>query len=441
MALYDVIIRNGMVVKEEEVVKADIAIVDGRISKIADDLSGAAGKEIVDAKGLHIFPGLIDSHVHFNEPGRGDWEGIQTGSKALAAGGVTTFFDMPLNSHPPTIDKDAFDLKNNIAKQKSVVDYRLWGGVVPGNIADLEDLMNCGVIGFKAFMSGSGIEDFEAADDHTLFAAMEKIASLGGVLAVHAESDVITAQLGKITSDKNDQSAKAFSESRPIYSEIEAVQRILAYAEATKCGVHIVHISSAKVLEPIIRAKRKGINVTVETCPHYLSLTVEDLDVLGPIAKCAPPLREQAEVDHLWDAVISGDIDTIGSDHSPSLTSMKQGSLLEAWGGISGCQTTLNILLEEGYWKRDMPLTVIAKTMGINPAKRFGLEMQKGSISEYKDADLVLVNLNEEFTLQLEDLYYRNKQSPYVGKTYRGKVKQTFSKGQLVFDDQKVVPS
>ncbi|PKG21656.1 allantoinase [Niallia nealsonii] len=441
MALYDVIIRNGMLVKEEEVVKADIAIIEGKIAKIAADLSDAAGKEMVDAKGLHIFPGLIDSHVHFNEPGRGDWEGIETGSKALAAGGVTTFFDMPLNSHPPTINKDAFDLKNNIAKEKSLVDYRLWGGVVPGNMDDLEDLMNCGVIGFKAFMSGSGIEDFEAADDHTLFAAMEKIASLGGVLAVHAESDVITAQLGKITSDKNNQSAKAFSESRPIYSEVEAVQRILAYAEATKCSVHIVHISSVKVLEPIINAKKKGINVTVETCPHYLSLTVDDLEVLGPIAKCAPPLREQAEVDHLWDAVISGNIDTIGSDHSPSLTSMKKGSLLEAWGGISGCQTTLNILLEEGYWKRDMPLTVIAKTMGTNPAKRFGLEAQKGSIAEYKDADLVLVDLNEAFTLELEDLYYRNKQSPYVGKTYRGKVKQTFLKGQLVFDDQKVVPS
>jgi len=430
-----------MIVTEEEVVKADIAILAGKIAKVAESLSDAETKEMVDAEGLHIFPGLIDSHVHFNEPGRGDWEGIETGSKALAAGGVTTFFDMPLNSHPPTVNQEAFWLKDSIAKEKSLVDYRLWGGVVPGNAGDLDALKDCGVIGFKAFMSGSGIADFEASDDNTLFVAMKKIASFGGVLAVHAESDVITAQLGKITSDQNDQSAKSFSESRPIYSEIEAVQRILAYAEATKCKLHIVHISSAKVLEPIKKAKSKGIDVSVETCPHYLSLTVDDLDVLGAVAKCAPPLREQTEVDALWKAVIAGEIDTIASDHSPSLTSMKQGSLLEAWGGISGCQTSLNILLEEGYWKRDMPLPMIAKTMAANPAKRFGLAAQKGSISENKDADLVLVDLNEEFTLQLEDLSYRNKQSPYVGKTYRGKVKQTFLKGRVVFDDQKVVPS
>ncbi|CAI9392064.1 MULTISPECIES: allantoinase [Bacillaceae] len=433
MSEFDLVIKNGIIVNEEKLSKADVLIKDGKIVDIGLHIKETKAKQIIDAEGLYLFPGIIDSHVHFNEPGRSEWEGLETGSKSLAAGGATLFFDMPLNSHPPTTSEQAFHLKNGLAKEKSVIDYRLWGGVVPGNLDELEKLLQCGVIGFKAFMSNSGIDDFQSADDRTLLQAMKKIAELHSILAVHAESDTITEFLGKEINWESDHIALAFSNARPIFSEIEAVQRIIAYAEATKCRLHIVHISSADVLEPILAAKRRGLDISVETCPHYLSLTMDDLEKLRAVAKCAPPLRSKQEVDNLWEAIRKGEIDVIGSDHSPSLPSMKMGNLLEAWGGISGCQTTLSVLLEEGYWQRGIPLEMISKITSTNPARRFGLYPNKGSILKGYDADIAIVDVNEKFILKKEDLYYKNKISPYIGKTYRGRVKATISRGELVY--------
>jgi len=430
---FDLVIKNGIIVSEEKLSKADVGIKDGKIIEIGIHIKTNQANQIIDADGLYLFPGIIDSHVHFNEPGRSEWEGLETGSRSLAAGGATLFFDMPLNSHPPTTTEQAFHQKDAIATEKSIIDYRLWGGVVPGNIAELEKLAQCGVIGFKAFMSNSGIDDFQSADDRTLLKAMKKIADLHSILAVHAESDTITEFLSEEINSLSDNTALAFSNARPIFSEIEAVQRILAYAEATKCKVHIVHISSSQVLEPILTAKRKGLDISVETCPHYLSLTVDDLEELGAVAKCAPPLRSKQEVDNLWEAIRKEEIDVIGSDHSPSLPSMKNGNLLEAWGGISGCQTTLSVLIEEGYWQRGISLSSLAKITSANPAKRFGLYPNKGSVSIGSDADIAIVNLNEKFTLKKEDLYYKNKISPYIGKTFRGKVKTTISRGEIVY--------
>ncbi|KAB7671161.1 allantoinase [Bacillus sp. B1-b2] len=435
MGRMDLLIKNGTLVQPTQTVQADIGIANGKIVEISANLSNRDANKIIDAKGMHLFPGLIDPHVHFNEPGRADWEGITTGSKSVAAGGGTLYFDMPLNSHPPTISKEAFRMKENLANQKSLVDFRLWGGVVPGNVEELEKLHHAGVIGFKAFMSNSGIEDFSHSDDHTLLESMKKISTLNSILAVHAESDVITEFLGKENVLLNKYSAIDFSNARPIYSEIEAVQRIIAFAEATNCKVHIVHISSAKVLEPILDAKKRGIDISVETCPHYLSLNLVDLEELGSIAKCAPPLRSQQEVDLLWESIRNEEMDVIGSDHSPSLSSMKKGTFLEAWGGISGCQSTLSILLEEGYWKRSIPLEVIAKITSENAAKRFGLYPKKGALSIGSDADIAIVDISETYTLEKEDLFYKNKQSPYIGKTYRGKVKRTISNGKLVYED------
>ncbi|WP_312095754.1 allantoinase [Niallia sp.] len=433
MREFDLVIKNGIIVSEEKLSKADVGIKDGKIIEIGIHIKTNQANQIIDADGLYLFPGIIDSHVHFNEPGRSEWEGLETGSRSLAAGGATLFFDMPLNSHPPTTTEQAFHQKDAIATEKSIIDYRLWGGVVPGNIAELEKLAQCGVIGFKAFMSNSGIDDFQSADDRTLLKAMKKIADLHSILAVHAESDTITEFLSEEINSLSDNTALAFSNARPIFSEIEAVQRILAYAEATKCKVHIVHISSSQVLEPILTAKRKGLDISVETCPHYLSLTVDDLEELGAVAKCAPPLRSKQEVDNLWEAIRKEEIDVIGSDHSPSLPSMKNGNLLEAWGGISGCQTTLSVLIEEGYWQRGISLSSLAKITSANPAKRFGLYPNKGSVSIGSDADIAIVNLNEKFTLKKEDLYYKNKISPYIGKTFRGKVKTTISRGEIVY--------
>lgn len=433
MREYDLVIKNGIIVSEQKLSKADVGIKDGKIVEIDIHINQNQAKQVMEADGLYLFPGIIDSHVHFNEPGRSEWEGVETGSKSLAAGGATLFFDMPLNSHPPTTTEAAFHLKDGIAKEKSVIDYRLWGGVVPDNLEELEKLAKCGVIGFKAFMSNSGIEDFKSADDRTLLQAMKIIADLHSILAVHAESDTITEFLGKEINSDSEHPALAFSNARPIFSEIEAVQRIIAYAEATKCKVHIVHISSSQVLKPILAAKHRGLDISVETCPHYLSLTVDDLEKLGAVAKCAPPLRSKQEVDSLWEAIGRDEIDVIGSDHSPSLPSMKNGSLLEAWGGISGCQTSLSVLLEEGYWQRGIPLETIAKITSSNPAKRFGLYPTKGAISIGSDADIAIVDVNAKYTLKKEDLYYKNKLSPYIGKSYRGSVKATISRGEAVY--------
>ncbi len=440
MTTYDLIIKNGNIVTAESVVRGDIAIKDGKIKEVSigQTLQGSASREI-DAEGLHILPGLIDTHVHFNEPGRTEWEGLETGSRSLAAGGVTTFFDMPLNSTPPTINKENLDLKKACSDEKSIVNPRFWGGLVPENIADLKELHENGVIGFKAFMSPSGIADFNHVDDVTIFKGMKEIASLGSLLAVHAESTVICDQLAEEKQRQGKTTARDFVESRPIISEIEAVRRIISYAEATGCKLHVVHASSRKVVEVIREAKERGVDITVETCPHYLALTVKDLEEKGGLAKCCPPLRDEDEVEDLWAAVINGEINVIASDHSPAPASMKTitDNYFEGWGGISGAQSTLNIMLTEGHFKRNLPLEKIVALTATNPAKLFGLD-SKGTIAEGYDADLAIVNLEESFELEKEDLFYRHQHSPYVGMTFKGKVKSTIVNGEVVFENGEI---
>ena len=439
MAMYDLIIRNGSIVTADSVVQGDIAIKDGKIKEVSigNKIEATASKEI-NAEGQHILPGLIDTHVHFNEPGRTEWEGVETGSRSLAAGGVTTYFDMPLNSTPPTINKENLALKRAASEEKSIVNYRFWGGLVPENIADIKELHDNGVIGFKAFMSPSGIADFNHVDDVTIFKGMNEIASVGSLLAVHAESTVICDQLAEEKQRQGKTSAQDFVDSRPIISEIEAVRRIISYAEATGCQLHVVHASSRKVVEVINEAKQRGVNITVETCPHYLSLTVQDLEEQGGVAKCCPPLRDEQEVEDLWTAVSTGEIDVIASDHSPAPPAMKKvqnGDYFNAWGGISGAQSTLNILLTEGHFKRNLPLEKIVALTATNPSKLFGLYPAKGTIAVASDADLTIVDLNEHFVLEKADLFYRHKQSPYVGKTFKGKVLTTIVNGDVVFDN------
>ena len=437
MAAYDLIIKNGTIVTADSTVRGDIAVKNGKIVELSVDksLEATAAREI-NAEGLHVLPGLIDSHVHFNEPGRTEWEGLETGSRSLAAGGATSFFDMPLNSTPPTVNAANLALKRAAAEEKSIVNPYYWGGLVPENLSELKDLHENGVIGFKAFMSPSGIDDFNNVDDETIYKGMKEIASLGSLLAVHAESTVMCKQLADEKIGQGKTTARDFVESRPIISEIEAVRRVLSYAELTGCKLHIVHASSRRVVEVINDAKRRGVDITVETCPHYLSLTVKDLEEQGVLAKCAPPLRDQDEVEELWKAVANGEIDTIGSDHSPAPGSMKviSDNIFEGWGGISGAQSMLNILLTEGHFKRNLPLEKIVELTSTNPAKLFGLT-KKGTIAVDYDADLTLVDLNESFELKKEDLFYRHQHSPYVGMTFSGKVKTTIVGGKVVFEN------
>ncbi|ARK30563.1 allantoinase [Halalkalibacter krulwichiae] len=439
--MHDTIIQFGNIVTENEVFQADLGLLNGKITTITEAGKLKGGNvQTINAKGAHIFPGLIDIHCHFNEPGRELWEGFETGSKSLAAGGVTTFFDMPLNSNPATTTKERFQRKEQLAIEKAIVDYRLWAGLVPDNLNHLEQLHLEGAIGFKAFMSESGTDDFQYADNETLLKGMSIIAKVNSILAIHAESNEMINYLTEIAVNEKKFSVRDYCQTRPIVSELEAVERILRYSELTGCKIHICHVSSSKIVERIIRAKEAGIDVTVETCPHYLYFSLTEFEEIGALAKCAPPLREKEEVELLWHFIQRGDIDIISSDHSPSPPDLKfqSNNIFDVWGGIAGCQSMLSVLLTEGYHKRGIPLTTIAQVTAYNPAKRFGLLANKGTIRVGADADFVIVDIEKPYTLQAKELYYRHKISPYVGEQFIGKVKYTFTNGKCIFANDKI---
>ena len=451
----DLILRNGTLITPDGLVPADLAVADGKIISLG--ASGSAPEEI-DATGLHIFPGVIDSHVHFNEPGRADWEGIETGSRALAAGGGTLFFDMPLNAHPPTCDTRSFDEKLHAAEEKSLTDFALWGGLVPGNLDKLERLAARGVIGFKAFMANSGMEDFECVDNATLKEGMKVCAALGKLVAVHAESDAITTRLAAKALAENKTSIRDYLDSRPIHAELEAIHRAIEMSRETKCALHIVHVSSGAGVALIASAQNHGVDVTCETCPHYLVLTEADVEKLGAVAKCAPPLRPQSAQDVLWRYLENGYVSTIGSDHSPSPPDLKRNfNFFKVWGGIAGVQHTLPLLLTafnarsaehqlgklESNQNTNEPsgcsaLQLISDLLSANVARRFKIP-SKGKIAVGFDADFALVDLKQTYTVAKEDLLYRHPQSPYIGRALTGRVVRTILRGKTIFKDGQIV--
>jgi allantoinase len=438
MSELDLLLRGGTVVTATAARPLDIGIADGRIVALQADLQ-ASSREVIDAGGLHIFPGVIDTHVHFNEPGRTQWEGFVTGTKALAAGGGTLFFDMPLNAHPPTLDADSFSQKLAAAKAGSLVDFAFWGGLVPTNLDHLEELAELGVIGFKAFMSNSGIEDFASVDDHVLREGMKRAAKLEKIVAVHAESDVLTRELSEQCLRLGKTSVRDYLDSRPIEAELDAIKRALAIAGETGCALHIVHVSCGAGIALVAKARKAGVDVTCETCPHYLVLTEEDVLHLGAVAKCAPPLRPKAVQDTLWKSLRSGHVTTVGSDHSPSPPGMKlDANFFKVWGGISGAQHTLPLLLTEGHVNREIALPLISRLVSANVAKRFKLPPTKGRIAVGADADLVLADVGQTCTVERPELFYRHPQSPYIGRPLKARVIRTLLRGQTVFKDGKI---
>ena len=390
------IIRGGTVVTARGVEVADVAIEDGQITAVGRDLN-ADGEE-VDARGLYVFPGGIDSHVHFNEPGRTEWEDVAHGSTALAAGGYTCFVDMPLNSLPVTTTVEAFDLKLSAMKRSSRLDFGLWGGLVPGNLDQLGPLVERGVMGFKAFMCPSGIDEFPAANEETLREGMKRIADIDSILLVHAEDP-------SLLREPKGPSARDFVESRPPEAEVSAIERCVALSQKTGCRVHIVHVSSTAGADLL------GADMSGETCPHYMLYTEDDLERLGGPGKCAPPLR--AERMTMMPIVVS--------DHSPSTLDLKEGGdFRKIWGGISGCQSTRQLLLAMD----GVELKNVAAATSTNIARRFRI-LDKGDIAPGFDADLWIVDLNHEDVVRREDLFYKNPFSAHEGGRIRGRTVTT----------------
>jgi len=425
----DLVVRGGQVVTPQGTSLADIAVEDGCISAIAPELPAARNE--IDARGLTVLPGLIDVHVHFNEPGRAAWEGAATGSRALASGGGTLFFDMPLNSSPCTVGGPEFDAKRAALEIASVIDFALWGGIVPGNCHRLEELARRGAIGFKAFMADSGLPEFPRADDATLFEGMRVAARLGLPVAVHAEND---AQVRELTgrARATSRGIRDYLDSRPVAAEVEAIQRAARLAGEAGAKLHIVHISSGSGVAAALAARAGGVDISIETCAHYLYFTEEDVLRLGAIAKCAPPLRYACERDDLRRRLVAGEIDIVGSDHSPAPWGMKQGDdFFAVWGGIAGVEATLGTLLFA-------PLERVAAVAAANPAARFGIA-RKGAIAVGNDADFALVDLSRSHTVNRESLFQKHRLSPYVSATFPGTVRRTVLRGETVFADGKIV--
>lgn len=424
----DLLLTGGEVVTPTGVTRLDLGIAGGQIVELAPEISTPA-KERLDAAGKQLFPATIDSHVHFNDPGRAHWEGIASGSAALAAGGGAMFFDMPLNSSPPTLDRASFELKLASAQQNSLTDFALWGGLTPRNLGQLKELAASGVIGFKAFMSNSGIDDFLASDDQTLLEGMAIAAKLNLPVAVHAESEAITSALTARQLAAGKTSARGYLDSRPVIAELEAIQRVLLFAKMTGCRIHIVHISTRHGIELLRRyAKEFEVDATCETCPHYLLLNEDDVIQQGAAAKCAPPLRSKHESADLLEALHEGLIDTVGSDHSPAPAEMKtSANFFEVWGGISGVQVTLRSLLTLG-----VAAPRIAAVLAANVAARFRLP-NKGQLAPGYDADIAIVDPGQRSSLTRDELLDRHKLSPYLGRELHGRVERTFLRGRTIF--------
>lgn len=432
---FDLIFRNAQLVEPECVRLVAVAVEAGTVVAIEPEINGSAGEEI-DAAGLMLFPGVIDPHVHFNEPGRTEWEGAATGSAAFAAGGGTLYGDMPLNSSPATIDGPAFDLKLAALKAHSLTDFAIWGGLGPHNHAHLPELAERGVFAFKAFMCNSGIEDFPAVSEDQLGRGMEIAAKLGLPVGVHAEDDELTSELTQESISSGRTSVRDYLASRPIRAEVDAIERAIKLAEQTGCKLHIVHVSSGEGVAAVAEGRSRGVDVTCETCPHYLFLTDEDVVRIGAAAKCSPPIRDAATQVRLRQELFAGRISFVASDHSPAPQSMKtDANFFRIWGGIAGVQTTLGLMGASGFSPPQ-----IGRALAFAAAERFSFP-RKGAVRVGADADFSLVDGAASWKLERSELLYRHPISPFLSRDMKGRVLRTFVRGRTVYPGGRVIGS
>ena len=409
---------------------AAIAVEDGTVVGILEkDAPWEADEEVIVPDDQALMPGLIDIHVHVNEPGRTEWEGYETATRAAAAGGFTTLVDMPLNSSPCTTSLENLELKKEAARGKLSMDVGFWGGVIPGNIQELLPMWEAGVFGFKCFLGDSGLDEYPYVDRPTLLAAMKEIASFGGLLIIHAEdASVLDSAPGC-----DGRSYEAFMNSHPAEAENASVDFVVEAVRQTGCRAHILHLGSAGAVDSIRRAKAEGLPLTVETAPHYLTFDAEEIPDGATEYKCCPPLRGHANRMGLWKALQEGVIDLVASDHSPSTAELKHldtGDFGAAWGGISSVQLGFSAVWTEGR-KLGASLSDVARWQGSNPAAVVGLA-GKGSIEVGAAADLIAVAPDETFVVDKDKLFHKNPVSPYHGRELAGVVKATWLAGEPV---------
>ncbi len=403
--------------------EAYVSIRDGKIMAVEWQQPLIGEAVFIEAGNDVLMAGVIDPHVHINEPGRTDWEGFNTATRAAISGGVTTLVDMPLNASPVTTTAKALEEKLLSTKNHLHTNCGFWGGIIPGNTADIEPLIDAGVLGFKAFLTHSGIDEFPNVSEEDLRKAMPIIAKHGLPLLVHCE---LTDDGHPLVTGNT--SYATYLASRPKDWEDNAINLMISLCEEYNCPVHIVHLSSANAIEPIQKAKEKGLPLTVETAQHYLYFFAEEIRDGATAFKCAPPIREKENNDRLWQALKDGIIDFVATDHSPSTPELKElesGDFSKAWGGIASIQLALPVLWTAAK-KRSFGVVDVATWLCQNPAKLIGINKIKGSIAAGYDADLIIWNPEENFVVAEEMIQHKHKTTTYLGETLYGVVKQTF---------------
>jgi allantoinase len=425
-------IKSSKVVTPSGVQSAFVIIKDGVITEVLDALRESFLIQVTDIGDKVLMPGVIDTHVHINEPGRTEWEGFETATSAAIAGGITMLVDMPLNASPVTTTSAAFDKKIAAAKNKLFTNVGFWGGLVPGNESEIEGLVQKGVLGFKAFLTHSGIDDFSNVNEDDLRKAMPFIAKYNLPLLVHCELST-----DKIPPTTNKRSYQQYLASRPKEWEDNAIDLMIRLCEEFNCRVHIVHLSSANSVEKIAEARQRGLPITVETGQHYLYFNAEEIPDGNTAFKCAPPIREKANNDQLWQALKDSIIDFVATDHSPAppvIKELESGDFTKAWGGISSVQFALPVLWTAAR-KRGFTISDIVKWLCEEPAVLAGMSTSKGKIAKGYDADLVVFDEEKSFLVTEDIIRHRHKITPYLQEELFGVVEQTYLAGEKVFDN------
>lgn len=427
------IIRSERVVLPDGMRPAEIHVHHGTIAAVGPLGTFGTPGTLIDAGSMVVMPGLVDTHVHINEPGRTDWEGFDTATRAAAAGGITTLVDMPLNSIPATTTAAALAIKRDAARGRCHVDVAFWGGVAPGNERELEPLAKAGVRGFKCFLSPSGVDEFDHVSEADLQSAMPIVASLGLPLLAHAEWP---AELKAPGPQADPTHYNTWLKTRPPAAEHAAIQRLIALSRQTRAHVHVVHLASANALPALMDARAAGVPITVETCPHYLTCCAEEIPDRATAWKCAPPIRERDHRERLWRALLDGHIDLVATDHSPAPPALKDpdtGNFMTAWGGIASLQVSLPVMITAARL-RDVNIVRLAAWMSAAPARLAGLSMRKGAITMGRDADLVIIDPDRGMTVDASRLYHRHAVTPYDGARLKGLITMTMVRGEVVFE-------